>query len=351
MSRGEQEIGIALIGAGNIASLQARAIAEVPHARLRVVCAARPERAQQLAAAYGAKWTTVLQEAVARDDVQLVSVCTPSGAHLEPAIAAARAGKHVLVEKPLEITLARVDRIIEVCRQAGVLLGCVFQSRFKEGVRRTREALTAGRLGRLTLADAYVKWYRPASYYAQGGWRGTWALDGGGALMNQSIHTVDLLQYLAGPVVSVYARVSTLVHAIEAEDTAVAVLSFANGALGVIEGTTTAYPGLPARIELHGDRGTIVLTEGQVTRWDVDGATDEERAQVMGGTLEGTGAADPLAIGHEGHRRQIADMVDAILTGRPPLIDGAEGRKAVEIIRAIYRSAQTDRPVALPLVE
>ena len=169
--------------------------------------------------------------------------------------------------------------------------------------------------------------------------------------MNQSIHTVDLLQYLAGPVANVYARVSTLVHTIEAEDTAVAVLSFANGALGVIEGTTTAYPGLPARIELHGDRGTIVLTEGQVTRWDVEGATDEERAQVMGGTLEGTGAADPLAIGHEGHRRQIADMVDAILTGRPPLIDGAEGRKAVEIIRAIYRSAQVDRPVALPLVE
>ncbi len=350
-SQGEREIGVALIGAGNIAGLQARAIAEIPRARLRVVWATRPERARQLAAAYGADWTTDLQEAVARDDVQLVSVCTPSGAHLEPAMAAAKAGKHVLVEKPLEVTLDRVDRIIEACRQAGVLLGCVFQSRYKEGIRHAREALAAGRLGRLTLADAYVKWYRPASYYAQGGWRGTWVLDGGGALMNQSIHTVDLLQYLAGPVASVYARAATLVHAIEAEDTAVAVLSFANGALGVIEGTTTAYPGSPARIELHGDRGTIVLTEGQVTRWDVDGATDEERARVMGGAPGGTGAADPLAIGHEGHRRQIADMVDAILTGRPPLVDGAEGRKAVEIIRAIYWSAQTDRPVALPLVE
>ncbi|MCS7220884.1 MAG: Gfo/Idh/MocA family oxidoreductase [Anaerolineae bacterium] len=350
-SRKEREIGIALIGAGNIASLQARAIAEIVRARLRVVYATRPERARQLATAYGADWTTDLQEAVTRDDVQLVSVCTPSGAHLEPAMAAARAGKHVLVEKPLEVTLDRADRIIEACRQAGVLLGCVFQSRLKEGVRYAREALAAGRLGRLTLADAYVKWYRPASYYMQGGWRGTWALDGGGALMNQSIHTVDLLQYLAGPVASVYARAATLVHAIEAEDTAVAVLSFANGALGVIEGTTTAYPGSPARIELHGDRGTIVLTEGQVTRWDVDGATGEERTRVMVEALGGTGAADPLAIGYEGHRRQIADMVDAILTGRPPLIDGAEGRKAVEIIRAIYRSAQIGQPVTLPLIE
>ncbi len=345
------EIGIALIGAGNIGRIQARAIAEVPGARLRVVCATRPERAQPLATEHGAEWTTDLAAAVARADVQLVTVCTPSGYHLEPALAAAAAGKHVLVEKPLEITLARVDRLIAACRQAGVLLGCVFQSRYKEGVRHARQALAQGRLGRLTLIDAYVKWYRPPSYYSQVRWRGTWALDGGGALMNQSIHTVDLLQHLAGPVARVYARAGALVHAIEAEDTAVAVLTYASGALGVIEGTTTAFPGTPARIELHGDRGTIVLTEGQVTRWDIDGATDEERANVMGGQAGGSGAADPLAIGHEGHRRQIADMVEAIRAGRPPLVDGTEGRKAVEIIRAIYRSAQTDRPIDLPLVE
>jgi predicted dehydrogenase len=256
-----------------------------------------------------------------------------------------------LVEKPLEITLERIDRLIAACRQAGVSLGCIFQSRYKEGVRHTLEALQAGRLGRLTLADAYVKWYRPPSYYAPGGWRGTWALDGGGALMNQSIHTIDLLQHLVGPVARIYARTGTLVHAIQTEDTAVAVLTYANGALGVVEGTTTAYPGLPARVELHGDHGTIVLTEGQVTRWDIEGASDEEKARAMGITPGATGAADPVAIGHEGHRRQIADIVDAIQAGRPPLVDGAEGRKAVEIIRAIYRSAQTDRPVDLPLVE
>ncbi|HEY65130.1 MAG TPA: Gfo/Idh/MocA family oxidoreductase [Caldilineae bacterium] len=345
------EIGIALIGAGNIGKIQARAIADIPDAKLRVVCTTRPETARALAEQYGADWTTDLEAAVSRDDVQLVSVCTPSGRHLEPAVAAARAGKHVLVEKPLEITLRRVDQIIEACREAGVLLGCIFQSRYKEGVRYAREALQAGRLGRVTLADAYVKWHRPASYYEQGGWRGTWALDGGGALMNQSIHTVDLLQYLAGPVVRVFARTDTLVHNIETEDTAVAILSYANGAMGVIEGTTTAYPGSPARVELHGDKGTIVLTEGQVTCWDLADATDEEREKVMRVSMGGTGASDPTAIGHEGHRRQIADMVEAIKTGRPPMIDGAEGRKAVEIIRAIYRSAKTGQAVDLPFVD
>ncbi len=345
------EIGIALIGAGNIGKIQARAIAEIPDARLRVVCTTRRETAEPLAAEYGADWTTDLEAAVNRDDVQLVSVCTPSGRHLEPALAAARAGKHVLVEKPLEITLARVDQIINACRQAGVFLGCIFQNRYKPGVRYAREALQAGRLGRLTLADAYVKWHRPASYYEQVGWRGTWALDGGGALMNQSIHTVDLLQYLVGPVSRVYAHTGTLVHDIEAEDTAVAILAYENGAMGVIEGTTTAYPGSPARVELHGDQGTIVLTEGRVTRWDLADATEEERAKVMGEGFGGSGAADPTAIGHEGHRLQIADMVEAIQEGRPPMIDGAEGRKAVEIIRAIYRAAQSDQPVDLPLTE
>ena len=345
------EIGIALIGAGNIGKIQARAIAEIPDARLRVVCTTRPETAQPLAAEYGADWTTDLEAAVNRDDVQLVSVCTPSGRHLEPALAAARAGKHVLVEKPLEITLGRVDQIIDACRQAGVLLGCIFQNRYKPGVRYAREALQAGRLGRLTLADAYVKWHRPASYYEQVGWRGTWSLDGGGALMNQSIHTVDLLRYLGGPVSRVYAHTGTLVHDIEAEDTAVAILVYENGAMGVIEGATTAYPGSPARVELHGDRGTIVLTEGQVTRWDLADATEEERAKVMGEGFGGSGAADPTAIGHEGHRLQIADMVEAIRSGRPPGIDGAEGRKAVEIIRAIYRAAESGQPIELPLRE
>ncbi|MCD6290272.1 MAG: Gfo/Idh/MocA family oxidoreductase, partial [Anaerolineae bacterium] len=187
--------------------------------------------------------------------------------------------------------------------------------------------------------------------YQKGGWRGTWAIDGGGALMNQSIHTIDLLQYLAGPVDWVFARTGTLVHNIETEDTAVAVLSYANGAMGIIEGTTTAYPGYPARVELHGSKGTIVLTEGQVTTWDLEDATDEERERVMQATTSGTGAADPVAIGYEGHRRQIADMVEAIKTGRQPQVDGREARKAVEIIRAIYHSARLSQPVKLPFTD
>jgi UDP-N-acetyl-2-amino-2-deoxyglucuronate dehydrogenase len=221
-----------------------------------------------------------------------------------------------------------------------------------EGVHYAKTALDAGRLGRLTLADVFVKWYRPQSYYDTG-WRGTWALDGGGALMNQAIHTIDLLQWLVGPVESVVGRTATLAHQIETEDTASAVLSFKNGALGVIQGATSAWPGDPARVELRGDRGTIVLEEGRIVTWTLaDAAPGEAEAMLtLEGQGGGSGAADPMAIGSERHRRQIVDFIEAIRQRRPPRIEGAEARKSVEIIRAIYRSAAADRLVTLPLAE
>jgi predicted dehydrogenase len=218
-----------------------------------------------------------------------------------------------------------------------------------EGARRAKAALEAGRLGKPALADVHVKWYRPQSYY-DSSWRGTWALDGGGALMNQSIHTIDLVQWLVGPVTSVFGRTATLAHAMQTEDTAGAVLTFANGALGVIQGATSCWPGDPARVELHGDRGTIVLEEGRIVVWKLaDAPPGEEDAMLNLERQDGSGAADPMAIGSEKHRRQIVDLIAAIREGRPPVIEGAEARRAVEIVRAIYRSAATGLPVALPL--
>lgn len=347
------DLGFAIVGAGMIAGFHARAIRELEGARLRAVCSRDPARAGALAREHGADAATDLAAVLARRDVQVVCICTPSGAHLEPAAAAARAGKHVVVEKPIEVTLERADRVIAACRDAGVRLCAIFPSRFHEVSGLIKRAADRGRFGRLALASAYVKWWRSQAYYDTGGWKGTRALDGGGALMNQSIHAIDLLQWLAGPVTEVRALTACLAHErIEVEDTAVAALVFENGALGVIEGATSAWPGFLKRIELSGSRGSVILEEEDLLCWrfEDDGPDDERVRERFRARRSGAGgAADPAAIRHEPHRRQLQDLVDAIRDGRPPLVDGAEGRKALEIILAVYRSAVEGRPVRLPL--
>jgi predicted dehydrogenase len=344
-------IRFAIIGAGNIGKILAEAIAHVPQARVSVVCNRTEATGRPLAGRHNADWVADYQAAVGRDDVDVVAVCTPSGTHMEIAIAAAEAGKHLLVEKPLEITLSRVDRIIEAVDKAGVILACVFPRRFAVGVETTKAALEAGRLGTMTLADVYVKWHRDQAYY-DADWRGTWALDGGGALMNQSIHQIDMLQWLAGPVESVFARAATLAHDMETEDTACAVLTFENGALGVIQGATSAWPGDQAKTEIRGSGGSIVLEDGRIALWKLAGAEPGEEARMLNlEAAQGSGASDPTAIGYEMHRRQVVDLVEAIAGKRPPKILGQEARKSVEIIRAMYHSAQTGRPVSLPFAD
>lgn len=346
-----QPLNFAVIGAGNIAKIHVEAIQHIPEARVSVVCARTEAAGRALAERCGAVWEADYAKAVTRSDVDAVAICTPNGNHAEIAIAAAEAGKHLLVEKPIDVTLARIDSLIAAAQRNKVVLACVFPRRFALGAHKTKEAFEAGRLGRLTLADVYVKWYRPQSYY-DGSWRGTWELDGGGALMNQAIHNIDLLQWLVGPVESVIGRTATLAHKMTTEDTASAVLTFTNGALGVIQGATSTWPGDPARVELRGDRGTIVLEEGQIAVWKLaDAAPGEEEAMRSLEATQGSGAADPMAIGYEMHRRQIVDMIGAIRENRPPMIEGAEARKSVEIILAIYRSAAENRLVTLPLSE
>jgi len=345
--------GFGIIGCGMIAGFHSKAISELPNARIVAVSSRSEENARKVAEPCCAEIHTDYSDLLSRDDVDIVCICSPSGAHLEPAVAAAKAGKHVVVEKPLEITLERCDQIIAACKEAGVQLVTIFPSRFTDASQLLRKAMDGGRFGRLTLGDAYIKWWRSQEYYDSGGWRGTWELDGGGALMNQSIHAIDLLQWMMGPVDSIVAFTDTLSHErIEVEDTAVVALKFKSGALGVIEGTTSVYPGFLKRIEISGTTGSIVMEEEDITKWEFTEMTsDDEKIQkeFMGKTSTGGGAADPSAIGHEMHRRQLADLLDALDSGRSPLIDGSEGRKAVEIILGVYESSKTGRAVKLPL--
>ncbi len=330
-----------IVGAGFIGGVHAQALAAIPGAKVSVVCSRSQERASSLAQKSGAAWVTDYRQAIARDDVDVVCICTPSGTHAEVAEAGAAAGKHLVVEKPIDVTLERVDHMIQTAREAGVKLTCIFPLRFTQGTAMAKKAMNEGRLGRLVLADAYIKWYRDQAYYDTSDWKGTWALDGGGALMNQGIHNIDLLNYLAGPVTGVVARIDTLAHEIETEDTAAALLTFANGALGAIEGSTGSWPGDPGRVELHGRKGTIALEDGRVVIWKLaDAAPGEEERMLALESAQGSGASAATDIGYELHRRQLADMVDAIQNDRPPTIDGAEGRQSVAIIRAIYESSK-----------
>jgi predicted dehydrogenase len=346
--------GIAIIGCGMIARFHARALADIPGTRIVALADSDLPRARKLADELGLDPKNTYPDTasmLARRDVDVVIVATPSGAHMEPSVAAAEAGKHVVVEKPLEVTLERCDRIIEACDRNKVQLCTIFPSRFADANRALKAAVDAGRFGRLTLGETTCKWWRPQSYYDQGGWRGTKALDGGGALMNQAIHNVDLLLWMMGPATHVFGFTAMLAHErIEVEDTAVACLRFKNGALGVIQATTSVYPGLPKTIAVHGDRGTAVIEQEDVLRWDFTPETDADHevkarfAQKVGAS---GGASDPSAISHVYHARQLADFLEAIEAGRKPAVDGREGRRAVEVILAVYRSAETGRPVEL----
>jgi predicted dehydrogenase len=289
------------------------------------------------------------EEMVESDQVDLVTIATPSGCHLEPALAAARAGKPALCEKPLETTLDRIDAMIAAHRKAGTLLGGIFQNRFGDAAAPLEEAVRAGRLGTITFAGVHVPWWRSDAYYS-GSWRGTWKGDGGGALMNQAIHMVDLLCALMPPVESVQAYTATLGHeGIETEDTAAAVLRFETGALGVLYGTTASFPGRFKRLEITGTKGTIVLEEERFTEWRFaeekpgDAAIRERFSRIEGGG----GVSDPAAISHQNHARNIEAFLDALEEGGDFILKGEEARKAVEVVLAVYESARTNKPVRL----
>jgi len=338
------KIGFAIVGCGNIAPFHAEAIRDTEGAELVAVCDKDSARAVELAEKFPAKVYSDFAELLKDDAVDVVNICLPSGLHEPLTIQSANAGKHVMVEKPLDITLEKCDAIIDACKKNKVKLATIFPARFTHGPTAIKNAIAAGRFGKLTLGDVAVKWFRTQEYYDSVDWRGTWKFDGGGALMNQSIHYIDMLQDIMGPVESVSAYCSTLVKNIEAEDTAVAVLKFKNGALGTITGTTTAYPGLDARVGIHGENGSAILEGESLVTWEFSNQTqDDGELQSSMSETKSSGASDPTKnLKSEGHKLQVEDMVAAISENREPMVSGESGRKAVEIICAIYQSARNN---------
>lgn len=348
-----KELGFGIVGAGAISGIHAQAVAAAGGAKLAGIYNINRPKAAAFAEKYPCRVFGTLEEMVNDPEIDIVSICTPSGLHLEPALKAIEAGKHCLIEKPLEITPERCDQIIDAAEKAGVTVAVVFPSRFHEASRLIREAVDAGRCGPLVFGDVDVKWSRTEAYYQSAQWRGTWQFDGGGALMNQGIHSVDLLQWYMGPVEAVQAMTANRRHkTIEVEDTVTATVRFASGALGTIECTTAAYPGALKRLEIVGTAGTIIMEENSLLKWEMAGATEEDdriRNTINGEHASGGGAADPMAISYAGHQYQIEDLLRAVRTGQKPLVDAREGRKSVEIVTAIYKSAQTGQLVKLPL--
>ncbi len=348
--------GFGIVGCGMISRFHAKAIADFGDAAVTACFSQTPASADKFAAEIpGCKAYYDLDQMLADPRVNAISICTPSGAHMESCVAAAKAGKHVVVEKPLDVSLARCDAMIKACQDAGVVLATIFPSRFHESSQLLKQAIDSGRFGRMTLGDAYVKWWRTQQYYDSGAWRGTWKLDGGGALMNQAIHSLDLLLWFMGPVTEVTAATATLAHErIEVEDVVVATIKFASGALGVVEASTAAFPGELKRIELHGNQGSACMREEDIIRWEFANMTtaDEELlARMASKTHTGGGAADPKAIGHHGHTKLFQDFLAAVKNGTQPLINGEEGRRSVEVILAIYHAAETGQSIKLPLTK
>ncbi len=347
-------IRFAVVGAGVIGKVHAKALAELPEvAELVAVVDADPLRAKALADGYGVAAASDLDAVLRNDDIDAVCICTPSGLHADGAVAALEAGKHVVIEKPLDVSLAAADRVIDAEKRSGKTVAVISQHRFDKSTEKLLRAVADGRLGTITSAIASHAWWRGQSYYDSGDWRGTWALDGGGAVMNQTVHTVNLLITAVGTPVEVFAYTACLAHErIEVEDTAVAVVKFASGALGIIHGTTAAYPGLDASLRVLGSKGSAVISDDElVFMHETAGAAPEiERSEAVGAnqvTDDDKIEQADRALGRA-HRRQLADFVEAVTRGRSPRVGTADARTSLAVILAMYESAATGRPVALP---
>src|SRR5436190_10178872 len=351
-----EKLRFGIVGCGVIGPVHAEAITSLPDAQLVSVVDINPQQAQKLANQYGATHYTQLQHMLDSESVDVVIICTPSGLHGELACQVMRSGRHVIVEKPMEITREALDEMLRVQQTTGVKLAVISQHRFDPASQQVHELVEEKAFGRLVLGNAIVPWWRSQEYYDSGDWRGTWELDGGGVLMNQTIHSIDLLQWLMGPVKSVVGYTDTLVHRMETEDVAVAVLRFANGALGTISATTGAYPGASTRIEIYGDKGSALIEDDHLSylhlaRDDSEevgpyGAGAAKRAQ-RAETADKSAAQDPAALAIRSHISQIADMMRAIRADSTPLLDGYGAKHPVEIILAIYESARTHQEVTL----
>src|SRR5574341_2310337 len=320
-------VGFAIVGCGGmIGGVHAAALREIPDARLVGGWSRSAEKAQRFSGQHQVRAYRSYEDILADPEVQAVSICLPSGYHAEYGMRAASAGKHVIVEKPIDTTIAKARALIDACKKNRVRLSVIFQNRFTPAATNVRKALDQGLLGRLILGDAYVKWYRSPEYYKSSAWRGTKAIDGGGALINQAVHTIDLLQWMMGGVARVNGLVRTSTHAVESEDLGVATLESANGAVGVIEGSTAIQPGFKERIEIHGQKGSVSLEGGNITVWKVDGCNE---ADYVDEQKVSYGSTSSPAISHVNHKAQLEEIVTSIQQNKDSSVHGEEGLKSL----------------------
>lgn len=336
---------IGIIGGGNISETHTRAAQGIEGVEISAVFGKNHEKVRHLAQLCGSTAYEDFAAFLTHKPMDLVIIGSPSGVHSEQGIAAAQRGLHVLVEKPLDVTTERIDALISECHRAGVKLGVCYQDRVAPGIQKLKELIDANRLGRPILISARLKWYRPPEYYRDSRWRGVQTLSGGGALMNQGTHTVDLLLWLMGAVTQVSAKAITALHEVEVEDTLVSTLEFANGAVGTLEAGTSIYPGYNRRVELTGTEGTIILEHDRIIAADLR-TPDPNLVDVAAGDSNAS-ATSPVVSDVGGHRRLLEDFLRAIENNRSPVCDGREGRRSVELVQAIYESSRTRRPVTL----
>jgi len=337
-------IHVGIIGGGNISETHARAARAIPGVNVAAVYGTNSERVARLSAEHGAVPYDDFQRFLAHRPMDFVAIGSPSGLHAEQGIAAAGSGLHVLCEKPLDISTARADALIAAASAAGIKLGVFFQDRFKTDLLRVKQWMDTGVLGKPLLSDARVKWFRPANYYTDSQWRGTLRLDGGGALINQAVHTVDLLLWLFGDVAAVQAVRKTALHKIEAEDTLVATLEFANGAIGTLQAATSVYPGYPRRVELTGSEGTVIIEHDRLLAADLRHHPADFRST---GDDQNASASSATVSDVRGHQAVLEDFIRAIRSDGTPSCSGAEARRSVRLVEAIYAACATGKRVAL----
>lgn len=341
-----------IVGTGVGANFCAQGISMIHDAEIAdliAVTSRRDERAREFASKCGLKdWYTDYREMLEKADIEAVVINTPHNLHYPMALESIKSGKHVLVDKPIAVSLKQSDEMIDKARRKGVKLGVNLQSRFDPTFRKVKEAAEEQRFGRLILGEAIVKWFRTQEYYDKSAWRGKWDTEGGGALINQAIHTIDLLVWIMGSPRYLWAQIDTVAHKIEVEDLAVAALRFENGALGIIQGSTAIYPGLPSRLEVHGTKGTAIIEGEVLKRWSIIGEEEVVSEEAKEGLKSW---ARPELAPATNHASLIKDFAEAILEDREPYVNGVEGRKSLEVITAIYRSGRDDRMIEFPLKE
>lgn len=342
-----QQKKIGIIGTGAIAIKHAQAIESLANAELIGLFNPNPESAKKAKARFAVPVFSDWDEFIGIPGLSIVCICTPSGLHLEPALKAIEAGKHVFIEKPIEVTLERADRLIKAADEKRVKLGVVFQNRFSPDFQKLHKAVKAGEFGKLLMGNAAVNWFRSAEYYSSSQWKGTLIYDGGGALINQAIHTLDLLLEVMGEVDSVFGKIQTALYPIEGEDLGAALVNFKSGAMGTITAGTSLFPGYPERLEVYGTKGSAILEIGKLVAWNIRG---KESSLTKTENSSASGSSDPNAIGFELHAAQWKDFLDSIETGNQPEVNGPKSRKSLELIRGIYQSSKEEKLIRFPFI-